>query len=151
MMRKKNKRCVLILPYFGQFNNYFPLFLKSCEANPTYTWMIFTDNEFKYVCPENVHVIKTTLDEIRKIANEKFGFKIVLESAYKLCDYKPAYGFLFEKYIKDFDYWGHCDCDLIFGNLEKNVTPLLNEDYDKLFAAGHLTIYKTRMIIIVAL
>lgn len=51
-------------------------------------------------------------------------------------------GFLFEKYIKDFDYWGHCDCDLIFGNLEKNVTPLLNEDYDKLFAAGHLTIYK---------
>lgn len=98
--------------------------------------MIFTDNEFKYACPENVHVIKTTLDEIRKIANEKFGFKIVLESAYKLCDYKPAYGFLFEKYIKDFDYWGHCDCDLIFGNLEKNVTPLLNEDYDKLFAAG---------------
>lgn len=142
MMRKKNKRCVLILPYFGQFNNYFPFFLKSCGANPTYTWMIFTDNEFKYACPENVHVIKTTLDEIRKIANEKFGFKIVLESAYKLCDYKPAYGFLFEKYIKDFDYWGHCDCDLIFGNLEKNVTPLLNEDYDKLFAAGHLTIYK---------
>lgn len=95
MMRKKNKRCVLILPYFGQFNNYFPLFLKSCEANPTYTWMIFTDNEFKYACPENVHVIKTTLDEIRKIANEKFGFKIVLESAYNLCDYNPAYGFLF--------------------------------------------------------
>lgn len=31
---------------------------------------------------------------------------------------------------------------MIFGNLEKNVTPLLNEDYDKLFAAGHLTIYK---------
>ena len=84
MMRKKNKRCVLILPYFGQFNNYFPLFLKSCEANPTYIWMIFTDNEFKYACPENVHVIKTTLDEIRKMANEKFGFKIVLESAYKL-------------------------------------------------------------------
>lgn len=75
MMRKKNKRCVLILPYFGQFNNYFPLFLKSCDANPTYTWMIFTDNEFKYACPENVHVIKTTLDEIRKIAYEKFGFQ----------------------------------------------------------------------------
>ena len=37
MMRKKNKKCVLILPYFGQFNNYFPIFLKSCGANPTYT------------------------------------------------------------------------------------------------------------------
>lgn len=142
MMRKKNKKCVLILPYFGQFNNYFPIFLKSCGANPTYTWIIFTDNEFNYVCPENVHVIKTTLDEIRSTANRKFGFRVSLESAYKLCDYKPAYGFIFEEYIKDFEYWGHCDCDLIFGNLEKKLTPLLNEDYDKLFAAGHLTIYK---------
>ncbi len=75
MMRKKNKRCVLILPYFGQFNNYFPLFLKSCEANPTYTWMIFTDNEFKYACPENVHVIKSHLMKYVR-ANEKFGFKL---------------------------------------------------------------------------
>ena len=31
---------------------------------------------------------------------------------------------------------------MIFGNLEKKLTPLLNKDYDKLFAAGHLTIYK---------
>ena len=91
-MRTKNKKCVLILPYFGQFNNYFPLFLKSCEANPTYTWMIFTDNEFDYIYPENVHVIKTTLDCVRNKANEKFGFKVALESPYKLCDYKPAYG-----------------------------------------------------------
>lgn len=35
-----------------------------------------------HVCPENVHVIKTTLDEIRKIANEKFGF-VILWSAKK--------------------------------------------------------------------
>lgn len=141
-MKTKNKKCVLILPYFGQFNNYFPLFLKSCEANPTYTWMIFTDNEFDYIYPENVRVIKTTLDCVRNTANEKFGFKVALESPYKLCDYKPAYGFLFEEFITEFEYWGHCDCDLIFGNLAKHVTPLLNEGYDKLFAAGHLTIYK---------
>ena len=141
-MKKKNKKCVLILPYFGKFNNYFPLFLKSCAENPSYTWMIFTDNEFNYECPQNVHIIKCTLRDIIKVANNKFGFKVVLDSPYKLCDYKPAYGFLFEEYIRDFEYWGHCDCDLIFGNIEKIITPLLNEGYDKLFAAGHLTIYK---------
>ena len=141
-MKKKNKKCVLILPYFGKFNNYFPLFLKSCAENPSYTWMIFTDDEFNYECPQNVHIIKCTLRDIIKVANNKFGFKVVLDSPYKLCDYKPAYGFLFEEYIRDFESWGHCDCDLIFGNIEKIITPLLNEGYDKLFAAGHLTIYK---------
>lgn len=136
------KKCVLILPYFGDFNQYFPLFLKSCAANPSYDWIIFTDNPFHYECPKNVRVMKTTLENIRTIASEKFGFEVALKSPYKLCDYKPAYGFLFEEYINDYEYWGHCDCDLIFGNLEKLLTPLLREGYDKLFAAGHLTVYK---------
>ncbi len=141
-MRNQTRECVLILPYFGEFNNYFPLFLKSCALNPKYTWMIFTDNQFGYECPQNVHVIKTTLEDIRNSANAKFEFDVSLDSPYKLCDYKPAYGFIFEEYIKDYKYWGHCDCDLLFGNLEKMLTPLLNKGYDKLFAAGHLTLYK---------
>ena len=141
-MKKKNKKCVLILPYFGKFNNYFQLFLKSCKENPTYDWMIFTDCTDKYDYPENVRVIPMTLQEMKKISEKKLGFSIRMETPYKLCDYKPAYGFLFEEYIEEYEYWGHCDCDLIFGNLEKILTPLLNQNYDKLFAAGHLSIYK---------
>lgn len=142
LMNNKSKKCVLILPYFGKFNNYFQLFLKSCEKNPTYDWMIFTDSTDEYNYPNNVHVIPMTLQEMKKIAEKKLGFSIRLETPYKLCDYKPTYGFLFEEYIKEYEYWGHCDCDLIFGNLEKILTPLLNQNYDKLFAAGHLTVYK---------
>lgn len=138
----KNKKCVFILPYFGKFNNYFNLFLKSCAYNPNYDWIIFTDCEDEYEYPSNVRVIKTTLKRIKNVANIKFGFDVSLEAPYKLCDYKPAYGYLFEEEIKEYEYWGHCDCDLIFGNLEKLLTPLLNVGYDKLFAAGHLTIYK---------
>lgn len=136
------KKCVLILPYFGQFNNYFPLFLNSCAANPSYDWFIITDNTFNYDYPLNVHVIRSTLEDVRKKACDIFGFEVALKTPYKLCDYKPAYGFLFEDYIQNYDYWGHCDCDLIFGNLEKFLSPLFEKDYDKLFAAGHLTIYK---------
>lgn len=137
-----NNKCILILPYFGKFNNYFSLFLLSCARNPSYDWLIFTDDSFEYDCPQNVHVVRMTLDDVKKVANEKFGFNVTLNSPYKLCDYKPTYGFLFEDYIKDYAYWGHCDCDVIFGNLEKLLTPLLNKGYDKLFAAGHLTIYR---------
>lgn len=136
------KKCVLILLYFGEFNNYFPLFLKSCEANQNYDWLLFTDNTKYYDYPSNMKVIETTLIEVKKIATQKFEFDVALDRPYKLCDYKPAYGFLFEEYISEYEYWGHCDCDLIFGNLEAILTPLLNEGYDKVFAAGHLTIYK---------
>ena len=83
-----------------------------------------------------------TLNEFRANASQKLGFEPCIPTAYKLCDFKPAYGFLFEDYIQDYEYWGHCDCDLVFGNLEKVLSPVLDKDYDKIFAAGHLTIYK---------
>lgn len=136
------KKCVLILPYFGKFNNYFPLFLKSCGYNPSYDFLIFTDNTDFYNYPQNVHVVPMTLNEFRANASQKLGFEPCIPTAYKLCDFKPAYGFLFEDYIQDYEYWGHCDCDLVFGNLEKVLSPVLDKDYDKIFAAGHLTIYK---------
>lgn len=138
----KNKKCVLILPYFGKFNNYFPLFLKSCGMNPDFEWIIFTDNKDPYNYPDNVHKVMTTLAEVKEIAERKFGFPVCLNSAYKLCDYKPAYGFLFEEYIVGYRYWGHCDCDLIFGKMGNFLDPLFEEGYDKIFAAGHLTLYK---------
>nr|WP_152600425.1 DUF6625 family protein [Bifidobacterium callitrichos] len=83
-----------------------------------------------------------TLSDFKRRAEQKLGFKICLSNPYKLCDYKPSYGFLFEDLIKGYKYWGHCDCDLIFGNLDKILTPILDLNYDKIFAAGHLTLYK---------
>nr|WP_169173239.1 DUF6625 family protein [Bifidobacterium sp. DSM 109957] len=83
-----------------------------------------------------------TLNEFKTNAAIKLGFKPCIPRPYKLCDFKPAYGFLFEEYIQNYEYWGHCDCDLIFGNLGKILTPILEKGYDKVFAAGHLTIYR---------
>lgn len=136
------KKCVIILPYFGKFNNYFQLFLRSCGYNKSYTFLIFTDNESVYDYPDNVKKIAMTLNDFKKNVEKKIGFRPCIPDAYKLCDFKPAYGLLFEEYIKGYEYWGHCDCDLIFGDLEKSLNPLLERDFDKIFAAGHLTIYR---------
>lgn len=140
--KNEMKKCIFILPYFGKFNNYFDLFLKSCGMNQSYEWMIFTDDKSNYNYPSNVKVIYTTFEDLRKKFEEKLDINISLPKPYKLCDFKPTYGYVFSEYIEEYEYWGHCDCDLIFGNLEHLLTPLLEEGYDKLFAAGHLTIYK---------
>lgn len=136
------KQCVFILPYFGKFNNYFPLFLRSCGYNPSFDFFIFTDNTDEYDYPSNVHVISMTLDEFKTITKSKIGFDPCIPSPYKLCDFKPAYGIIFEDYISDYKFWGHCDCDLVFGNLEKIFSPILLKNYEKIFSAGHLTVYR---------
>ena len=136
-----DKKCVLILPYFGKFKNYFDMFLMSCAVNNKINWLVISDQHCPKKC-DNVQWINMEFKEFKNLIQKKFDFSISLNKPYKLCDYKPTYGYVLEEYIKEYDYWGYCDCDLIFGNLNKILVPLLNEYYDKLFAAGHLTIYK---------
>ena len=137
------KKTLIILPYFGKFNNYFQLFLNSCGANPDFNFLIVTDDHDEYIYPENVKVVYMTLNELRVKVQSLFSeISVSLETPYKLCDYKPAYGYIFSEYIKGYDYWGHCDNDLIFGNIKKFVNYSKLEKYDKLGVLGHLTIYK---------
>ena len=89
-------RFAIIIPYFGKFNNYFQLWLASCGKNPNYDWLLFTDNRKPDILPENVHYIFTSFDDLKRKFESKFRYKICLDKPYKLCDYKPYYGYLFE-------------------------------------------------------
>ncbi len=136
------KKGVFIIPYIGKFNNYFQLFLNSCKENEDWDWMIFTDDKTKYMYPENVIVHYTDFDSIKKLIQSKFDFKISLDKPHKICDFRPAYGYIFEKYLKEYEFWGHCDCDVIFGNINNFVTEDMLKKYEKIFCLGHCTLYK---------
>lgn len=135
------KKLILVLPYFGKLPRIFPVFLKTVKSNPFVDFLIFTDN-WEYGNIENVKVVCESFDKFKTRFKEKLGNTISLNTSYKLCDFKPSYGYVLQDYIKDYDYWGHCDCDLIFGNLTTLLNPLMEQDYDKIFAAGHLTLYR---------
>lgn len=83
-----------------------------------------------------------TFDELKERIQSKFDFEIKITEPHKLCDYKPAYGYIFEEYLEDTDYWGHCDIDTILGNLDFFLSDLLKRDYVKLFCLGHMELYK---------
>lgn len=136
------KKIVLIAPYFGRFPNYFPLFLESCRYNPTIDWLIFTDISVDIDYPTNVHFITMTFDQLCKKIQSKFDFKITLDTPYKLCDYKPAYGYIFQEFLENIDFWGHCDFDLLFGDLRKFFTEEKLDYYNKIGHLGHLTLYR---------
>lgn len=135
-------KCCFIIPYFGKLPKTFPIFLKSCAKNPEFNWLIFTNDDTAFDYPLNVSVVHMTLDELSSLADKKLGFKVALDKAYKLCDFKPAYGFIFEDYIQNYSHWGHCDIDTVLGDLKSFLTDDLLSKYDKLFCMGHFIIYK---------
>ena len=135
------KSIVLLNCYFGEYPNYFNLFLDSCRANPTVNFLLFTDNEIVDI-PDNVTLIHTTFNDIKAKIQDKFDFNISLDAPYKLCDYKPIYGFIFEEYISKYDFWGYCDVDMIFGNIRHFLTEDKLEQYDKFYKLGHLTVFR---------
>ena len=54
-------------------------------------------------------------------------FEIVLNEPYDLCDFKVAYGEIFQEYLEPYDFWGFCDCDLIYGDIRHFLTEELLE------------------------
>ena len=85
-----------------------------------------------------------TFEELREKIQLKFDFNIILETPYKLCDFKPAYGYIFEEYIpkEKYMFWGHCDLDTIMGNFNDFITDDILKTYDKIFCLGHMILYK---------
>ena len=130
---------IVVLPYFGKFNDYFPLWIKSCGYNKSIDWLIVTDCDYSFDKYDNVKFLHTTLDQLKKDFESKLGYKISLKSPYKLCDFKPLYGHLFSEYTEGYDYCGYCDCDLIWGNIDAFLEEELFVKYDKVLRNGHLS------------
>lgn len=139
------KKAVFLLPYFGKLPNYFQLYLQSCKYNNDFDWLVITDDLTQYEYPENVKVIISTFEDIRDLIQSKFDFVISLDKPYKLCDFKPAYGYIFQEYITGYDFWGEVDADCIWGDLNKYITWDILDRFDKLFLLGHLTLYRNTM------
>lgn len=135
-------RVVFIIPYYGEFPSYFNLFLKTCGNNPGYEWFVFSENNEKYSYPNNVHYVEMPWQELKSLFQNRFDFEISLDSPYKLCDFKPAYGYVFEEYIKGYDYWGFCDVDLLFGDLAAFIPFEKIEKFDKVGHLGHMALYR---------
>lgn len=135
-------RLLLILPYFGTLPNYFQQYLNSCAHNSDICdWLIFTDDKTKYIYPDNVKVYYCSFQEIQNRIKNLFPFSVRIDRPYKLCDYKPAYGFIFENEIRGYDYWGHCDPDIIWGKFSHFFNSSILS-HDRVMRLGHLCLYK---------
>lgn len=88
----------MITPYFGKL----PEWMGKFEPPKGYDWLLDTD-----------------LENFKARVKEKLGIEYPGEYGNpKVWDYRCALGLLYEDEIKDFDFWGHCDFDVVFGDVD---------------------------------
>lgn len=143
-MKKENlPKIVIVSIYFGKLPDYFDLWLASCGRNPKFNWIFITDASLDcFTIPPNVVVKKSTLTLIAEILTKKLEFPVALNTPYKLCDFRPVYWMILNEFRIECDFWGHCDIDVIFGRLEKFITPDLLLKNDRVFGLGHLSLVR---------
>ncbi len=92
----------------------------------------------------NIHVRKSSLEEIRVRTQDVMHCSVALNNPYKLCDLRPLYGILFEQEVQNYDFWGYCDCDLIFGDIRSFVTEDVLDSHNSILGLGHFHLQRTK-------
>lgn len=94
-----------------------PFFLRSCAANPDIDWLFFSDSERPEDAPDNTRFIRMDFPAYCRNVSAKLDIAFAPINPYKLCDLKPALGFIHAEEIAGYDYWGFGDIDLVYGGL----------------------------------
>lgn len=134
----------LITCYFGRLPEWINIWILSCGYNPEYDFLVVTDDDKTEITqfPGNVEFYRTSLHALKERFQRAIGCEIVLDKPYKLCDYKPIYGLAFSDLLQGYDYWGHCDLDMLFGKLSDFISQEVLEESDRIGKVGAFTLYR---------
>ena len=135
-------KIALIVPYYGEYPITIQSWLDTVSINPEVDFIIFSDKPPKYKLPQNLIWHNISFNEVKKLAQKCFEFPIWLETPYKLCDYKPAFGLIFKEYLTKYEFWGHCDPDIVWGRFSDFITDDILNNNDRIYTRGHLCIYR---------
>lgn len=115
-------RIAIVIPYFGRWPQWFLFFLRSCEFNRDVDWIVYTDCDFPDYIPSNVRFVFVSYQSYKQKISDRLSIIFDSPSPYKLCDLKPALGYIHEDDLKGYDVWGFSDLDLLYGDLRKFFT-----------------------------
>ncbi|HDZ57062.1 MAG TPA: hypothetical protein ENI17_18000 [Pseudomonas xinjiangensis] len=136
-----------LIPYFGTWPFWMPYYLESCRRNPSISWLFFTDCGVPADSPPNVDFIETSFDKYCSLVSVRLKIKFCPKDPYKLCDIKPALGYVHQEYLNGFDFWAFGDIDVIYGSLRGYFTAQRLAEKDLLAThyrrvSGHLCIVR---------
>lgn len=135
------RRIAIIIPYIGILKPEFEFWLHSVRNNPSIDFFLLTDAEITS-SPDNIKIIPSTFTELKQRFQSCFDFELCITHPYKFCDLKPSYGEVFADILNGYDFWGHTDMDIVYGNLRKYLPDDILEKHDKIYGNGHFSLYR---------
>lgn len=146
-MQAATTSILILIPYFGRWPFWMPLFLKSCEYNPDVNWLLIGDCGEPEGLPGNVDYQYSSFADYCDRTSTRLGLEFRPENPYKLCDLKPAYGLLHQEDARGYDFWGFGDLDLVYGDLRRVYTEEMLQKYDLISnhaarVSGHLCLLR---------
>jgi hypothetical protein len=135
-----NKIAILVV-YFGKFPNSVTIWADSAKRQKNIDFIFITDqNQESYL--ESFTFIKYEFHELINHINFILNFDSNIKFPYKLVDFKPAYGIIFKNILSNYNYWGYCDLDLIFGDLNSFILKCVDEQTDMFYSRGHFSFFR---------
>jgi len=138
----KYRICIIAI-YLGRLPGWLPVWLRSCELNPRFDFLLVTDRpEDVPFAPSNLRVQRATLSELRERFCQGVGFSVSLNHAFKICDFRPSFGVSFADLLTGYDFWGHTDVDMFYGNLAHFICEPDLDQFVRLYHRGHLSLFR---------
>jgi hypothetical protein len=112
-----NPWLIMLCFYFGRWPAWMYFFVESCKWNPDIRWRFYTDCGEPENRAANIDYVPISFADYKALARVRLGIAFDPAHPYKLCDLKPALGFLHERDTVDFPFFGYGDLDVIYGNI----------------------------------
>lgn len=140
------KKLIIIVPYFGSRPKWFDFYMASCAKNPDMDFLLVTDFPIDHK-PTNVIHLQKAFPEYKSFITKKLEINPQWDEPYKLCDLKPALGYLHLDIVRNYQFFGYSDLDLVYGNVLEQYDSLMAENdvisSHTYLMAGHFAVYRT--------
>lgn len=146
-MAKRDAWLIMLIPYFGKWPPWINLFMASCRTNPDVVWRFYTDCGAPENLPDNVEIVETSFTDYTAFAAARLGTPFAPTDPYKLCDLKPALGYVHESDIAGYEFYGFGDIDVIYGRISPFFPESMRRRFDILSThsntvSGHFCLFK---------
>jgi len=115
----------IILTQFGSPHEWTEQFLENVGrlGQHGWYWKIFTENKYDNV-PSNVEIVPMNTEQFNDLVEKKLGVRPNMFMTDKgvpsvhVTDFYVFSGLIFSNWLKDSDYWGIANIDIVFGRLD---------------------------------
>ena len=119
---------------FGKTASYAQMFVESARFSGVDVIIVGSPAP-TFELPPNVRHLSITWQElVARISAQLFEGEplhtLLKVRKYKVVDLKPFFAYLFPQVVKEYDWWGHADNDMLLGNVRQFVTEEMLNEYD---------------------